>query len=97
MIDSGERAISVKLERDKTLGVSRPSPGYPSISITGGNCDLNCPHCEGIYLDGMIKIDEPEALYETLSRLFREGAKGALLSGGFNRDGYIPFALTSTL
>lgn len=92
MVDSEESAISVKLERDKTLGVSRPSPGYPSISITGGKCDLECPHCEGLYLNGMMQADEPEALYETLSRLSREGARGALLSGGFNRNGYVPFS-----
>ena len=37
----------------RSIILYRPSPATFPVSITGGRCELNCPHCEGRYLEGM--------------------------------------------
>ena len=91
MGDIQGRAFSQKLERDKTLWKSIPHPKFPTISITGSECELNCDHCGGHYLEGMISVKGPNDLQETCLELFSEGAEGVLLSGGYNSEGYVPF------
>lgn len=70
------------------------SPGkqFPSVSITGSECTLDCQHCGKHYLDGMIDARTPEVLYSTLKHISNSGAIGALISGGSTREGKVPLA-----
>jgi len=67
-----------------------PGLKYLSISITGSYCTLMCDFCRANYLDGMRKALTPKEFYDLVKHLVRSGAKGVLISGGFNRDGYLP-------
>ena len=64
-----------------------PLPKFPPISLSGAACALHCAHCDATYLVGMLPADTPEALVERCHVLRRNGALGALLSGGSNADG----------
>ncbi|OEF98770.1 hypothetical protein BHF68_01710 [Desulfuribacillus alkaliarsenatis] len=57
--------------------------GTPAISLTGADCDLNCSHCGGHYLKGM--LDKPKAE----QKLARKPAKSCLISGGCNHQGTV--------
>ena len=62
-------------------------PAFPSISITGSACQLNCLHCNKVYLKHMHNANKPEKLIE-LCRSFKDkGAKGVLISGGCDTKG----------
>ena len=64
--------------------------GFPSISITGKGCSLNCKHCGGKILKTMIPAETPERLVETLHRIKNQGAVGCLISGGCLPNGSVP-------
>jgi len=64
--------------------------GFPSISITGKSCALNCKHCGGTILKTMIPAETPEKLVETLHRIKKRGAVGCLISGGCFPNGSVP-------
>jgi uncharacterized radical SAM superfamily protein len=64
---------------------------YPTISITGKACALNCDHCQGHILATMIPAPSPEELVETCQRLDFEGNIGVLISGGSLPDGTLPW------
>jgi len=64
--------------------------GFPSISITGKGCSLNCKHCGGTILKTMIPAETPERLVETLHRIKNQGAIGCLISGGCLPNGSVP-------
>ena len=64
--------------------------GFPSISITGEGCSLNCKHCGGKILKTMIPAETPERLVETLHRIKNQGAVGCLISGGCLPNGSVP-------
>ncbi|MFQ6088595.1 MAG: radical SAM protein [Candidatus Methanofastidiosia archaeon] len=66
-----------------------PSERFPTISVTGDRCNLNCLHCEGKFLGHMIAV-EPSKLYEFCSKLEKEGSRGCLISGGFDSFGKVP-------
>ncbi|MEM2715097.1 MAG: hypothetical protein QW762_00075 [Candidatus Thermoplasmatota archaeon] len=59
-----------------------PKPNFLPIAIS--DCKLNCKHCMGKYINGMIKIKNREELLK-----FGEKFKGygLLISGGFNKRG----------
>ncbi|MEM2935233.1 MAG: hypothetical protein QXF32_02585 [Candidatus Thermoplasmatota archaeon] len=59
-----------------------PKPNFLPIAIS--DCELNCKHCVGKYLNGMIKIKNKDELLK-----FGEKFKGygLLISGGFDREG----------
>lgn len=57
---------------------------WPAVSITGGECKLQCDHCKAKILEPMIPATTPEALWDTVSRLADAGAGGMLLTGGSN-------------
>ncbi len=60
------------------------SPGRTlPVSVTGARCALDCAHCSGIYLRGMIPIDK--ALSGN-----NEGKQSYLVSGGSDRCGKVP-------
>lgn len=67
-----------------------PGKKFPSISVTGTGCALNCAHCQHHYLEGMIPAETPEKLLDVLQQISAEGAKGFLLSGGAREDGSVP-------
>ncbi len=64
---------------------------YPTISITGKACALNCDHCQGHILSSMIPATSPGELVETCQRLDLEGNIGVLISGGSLPDGTLPW------
>ncbi|MEM2129354.1 MAG: radical SAM protein [Candidatus Bathyarchaeia archaeon] len=63
---------------------------FPSISITGSSCSLNCSHCGGKLLETMMPAASPEALIETCRKIKQKGAVGCLISGGCLPDGSVP-------
>jgi lipoyl synthase len=67
-----------------------PGTTFPALSITGGECELNCLHCGHHYLTGMEGITDPEALKTRLLALAEDGGIGALISGGSTKDGVVP-------
>jgi len=67
-----------------------PLPRFPSISVTGYRCSLNCQHCRGRYLRQMEAVESPEELIELCKRLERMGATGCLVSGGSDPYGSVP-------
>jgi len=69
-----------------TLGFS-PRERFIEVSITGQSCELSCPMCGGRWLRGMRPAPSPKELAEVLRSAFSSGARGALISGGFDRTG----------
>jgi len=69
--------------------VFKPSNYYVSLSVTGTYCELKCPFCKGKYLAGMINVSNPKFLLKILDYHYKHGARGFLISGGFNRNGYL--------
>jgi uncharacterized radical SAM superfamily protein len=67
-----------------------PGERFPSISITGNKCWLNCDYCRGRFLRGMDQVYTPKQLYDLAKYYTRRGVVGLLISGGFTPDGYLP-------
>lgn len=86
-----KKAFMTKVERDRTLYSCYPHPYFPTLSITGNSCALQCKHCSGRYLRGMIPCTTPDELRRTCLGLASNGARGVLLSGGYNGEGYVLF------
>ncbi len=63
---------------------------FPTISITGTGCALNCKHCGGKVLATMQPAITPERLFTLCEGLKQKGAKGCLISGGCLPDGSVP-------
>jgi len=74
--------------RNKYFRSSRTA--FPSISVTGSFCSLDCPHCGRKILETMIPAQTPERLIETCSEIKRRGGVGCLISGGCLPDGSVP-------
>lgn len=69
----------------------RSSPAdFPTISVTGKACALNCKHCGGKILNTMYSATTPERLYELCAQLKQKEALGCLISGGCLPDGSVP-------
>lgn len=68
------------------------SKSFPSISVTGSYCSLNCDHCGAKILRTMIPAKTPERLMEVCAELKRKGAVGCLISGGCLPDGSVPIS-----
>lgn len=66
---------------------------FPSISVTGSSCSLNCKHCGGIVLNTMYSADSPEKLVKVCSDLKNKGALGCLISGGCLPNGSVPLEM----
>jgi uncharacterized radical SAM superfamily protein len=70
----------------------RSSPtDFPTISVTGKGCALNCKHCGGLVLETMYPVKSSEELFELCVRLKKKGALGCLISGGCLPGGSVPF------
>ncbi|MGB9960239.1 MAG: radical SAM protein [Candidatus Bathyarchaeales archaeon] len=63
---------------------------FPTISVTGKGCALNCKHCGGKVLETMHPAKTSEELYNLCVKLKKEGALGCLISGGCLPDGSVP-------
>jgi uncharacterized radical SAM superfamily protein len=63
---------------------------FPTVSVTGCSCSLNCRHCGGKVLETMHPATTPTKLFDLAKRLKSEGAKGLLISGGCLPDGSVP-------
>jgi lipoyl synthase len=74
----------------KTKHFCSSTKEFPTISITGNSCALNCKHCGGRVLETMHPALTPEQLFDLGSKLKAEGAKGVLVSGGCLPDGSVP-------
>lgn len=67
---------------------------WPAISVTGGECKLQCDHCKAKVLEPMIAAITPDDLWRAVNEQVAGGAQGLLLTGGSNhRDEveYDPF------
>ncbi len=71
---------------------------FPTISVTGDNCALNCRHCAGKVLETMHPAETPQKLYSLCTKLKKDGAVGYLISGGCLPNGTVPLKqFTSTI
>ncbi len=65
---------------------------FLNISITGNDCRLQCSHCRGVLLKGMIPAGSSKRLIEITKKYLKSGnLKGMLISGGFDRSGKLAF------
>ncbi|MBI5000960.1 MAG: radical SAM protein [Euryarchaeota archaeon] len=72
------------------MKVYLPGRHFPSISVTGTGCALDCAHCGAAYLRHMLPAPEPGGFHDFLASLKRKGAGGFLLSGGCDDEGRVP-------
>jgi len=63
---------------------------FPPVSLTGGECNLACKHCNRKYLQHMLPAETPERLFSTCKYIAEKGIKGVILSGGSEPDGTVP-------
>ncbi len=73
----------------RTIECFYPGRSFPSISVTGTECSLDCKHCSRRYLDGMVPAKTPEDLLSVAEALAERGARGFLLSGGVDLSGRV--------
>jgi uncharacterized radical SAM superfamily protein len=65
---------------------------FPNISVTGNSCELQCRHCRGELLKGMIDVPDSRRLISVTEKYIGSGnLKGMLISGGFNKQGKLAF------
>ena len=74
----------------KTKHYSSSPNSFPTISVTGNSCSLNCKHCGGQVLEIMHPALTPQELFDLCTKLKLDGAKGCLVSGGCLPDGSVP-------
>jgi len=74
----------------KRINFYYTSKYFPSVSITGTRCALNCKHCQKKLLKGLIPAVTPKRFVKICERLASLGAKGALISGGYSMNGKLP-------
>lgn len=66
---------------------------WPAVSITGGDCKLQCDHCKAKVLAPMIPARTPEALWRVAGEQIGRGAHGMLLTGGSNHRNEVEYDL----
>ena len=64
---------------------------WPAVSITGGECKLQCDHCKAKILEPMIPATSPEQLWRVVNEIIEVGAKGMLLTGGSNHRNQVEY------
>ncbi|MCW4010084.1 MAG: radical SAM protein [Candidatus Bathyarchaeota archaeon] len=74
----------------KTPSFCSSSKEFPTISVTGNVCALNCRHCGGKVLETMHPAATPDKLVALCAHLKENGALGVLVSGGCLPDGSVP-------
>jgi len=63
---------------------------FPSLSVTGSSCELNCKHCKKKVLNTMTPALTSHEFFEICQKLKNKGAQGCLISGGCTFDGFVP-------
>lgn len=71
----------------KTLRIYNVSNYFPSISISGNSCQLNCKHCNQEYLSHFFQAKTPDSLITLCKSLKLRGVKGVLITGGCDKNG----------
>ena len=61
-------------EGGKELRFYYPMPRFPSVSVTGPTCKLNCKHCGSHYLNHMPNVDTSEKLKSFSARLAEDAS-----------------------
>ena len=74
---------------DSVAGCGKES--WPAISITGGECKLQCDHCKGKILAPMIPARTAEDLWRVVNEKINLGAAGMLLTGGSNHRNEVEY------
>lgn len=64
---------------------------WPAVSITGGDCKLQCDHCKAKILEPMIPARSPEALWRVVNEIIEDGGQGMLLTGGSNHQNHVEY------
>ncbi|APZ43363.1 radical SAM protein [Acidihalobacter ferrooxydans] len=64
---------------------------WPAVSITGGDCKLQCDHCKAKILEPMLPARSPEDLWRVVNGIIEEGAQGMLLTGGSNHRNQVEY------
>lgn len=64
---------------------------WPAVSITGGDCKLQCDHCKAKILEPMIPARTPDDLWSVVNGIIEEGAQGMLLTGGSNHQNQVEY------
>ena len=78
------------LNKPKALKIYTPGKSFPSISVTGSQCDLNCQHCDRKYLTNMLQAETEEKFKDALNYCIDHNSVGALISGGCTSYGKVP-------
>lgn len=76
--------------RNRAVRFYYPYPRFPSLSITGSKCGLDCNHCGGHYLEHMANVNTPEKMKNFCIKLDEGGGTGVLVSGGSTSEGRVP-------
>jgi uncharacterized radical SAM superfamily protein len=74
----------------KTSHYQSSPTSFPTVSVTGTACALNCKHCGGKVLETMRPATTPATLFALAQKLKQNGALGCLVSGGCLPDGSVP-------
>lgn len=77
---------------NRHIGLYTPGKAFPSISVTGTSCQLQCQHCAGHFLHQMHPIRNPQELITFCQELARQKKEGCLISGGCDETGVIPLS-----
>lgn len=64
---------------------------WPAVSITGGECKLQCDHCKAKVLEPMLPATTPEELWRVVNEQIGAGAEGMLLTGGSNHRNEVEY------
>ncbi len=64
---------------------------FPAISITGGDCKLQCDHCKAKILEPMIPVRSPDELDRLVDQIVLDGGRGLLLSGGSDHQNVVHY------
>lgn len=64
---------------------------WPAVSITGGDCKLQCDHCKAKILEPMVPARTPDDLWRVVNELIADGAEGMLLTGGSNHRNEVEY------
>ncbi len=67
-----------------------PGKKFAAVSVTGGECEVRCSHCEGKYVRGMLCARTDDELISVCGRLKKDGCSGVLVSGGCDVKGRVP-------
>lgn len=91
----GARMLNFHVPGFKVCGLNAGAgcgkDSWPAISITGGDCKLQCDHCKGKILAPMIPARSPEALWRVVNEKITHGAQGMLLTGGSNHRNEVEY------